>query len=241
MIDVIVTNVNRPEETTQTINALLKANDDIRVILVNDSLIGKPEIETTSRITVIDLGKNAGQARAVNIGLEMAKSEYVCFMHNDIVINDKNWVSKAVNFLKKNNQAGLVDVYGWKLVGGKILRITSLKGYGSQKAIEPTHDFEEVSRTDEMANIFKNDGLKADRRYGRTCCGVWIDVLGRGLKLYVIKIKDGEHSPGKDKITEASPGTKLYTKQRKYQKSLRSRIRLLKLKEHGLEFTKIFE
>jgi len=237
--DIIITNINRPVETIKTINALFKANDNIRVILVNNGSICKPKVENTDKITDINLDKNLGQAKAVNIGLNIAKSEYVCFMHNDITINDKNWISKAINFLKKNKQAGLVDVYGWKMVDGKILRITSLRGH--RIVTKPSCDFEEVSRTDEMANIFKNDGLRADERYGRTCCGVWIDILGKGLKLYVIKLKDAEHSINSEKITEKKLRGKDYPKLYETQKSLRKNIRFTKLKEYGLDEYKIYE
>jgi len=221
MIDVIVVNLNRPKETTQTINALLKANDNIKVILVNNGSIKRPSIETTNRITVIDLKENLGQAAGVNIGLNIAKSEYVCFMHNDIVVNDKNWIEKAVNFLKRNSQAGLIDVYGWKMIDGKLCNITSMRGHG--RTIEPSCDFEEVQRTDEMANIFKNDGLRADERYLRTCCGVWIDVLGRGQKLYVIKLKDAEHLS----TSEENKGSGITANRRD--------VRLSKLKEYGID------
>ena len=220
MIDVIVVNVNRPVETTKTINALFKANDNIKVILVNNGSVRKPKIASSERITVINLKKNLGQAKAVNIGLKIAKSEYVCFMHNDIVINDKNWIGKAVNFLKENKQVGLIDVYGWKTVSGKKRSITSLRGH--RRVIKPSCDFEEVSRTDEMGNIFKNDGLRADERYKKTCCGVWIDVLGRGQKLYVIKLEDAEHLPTHER-NEAN------------QAANRRNVRLLKLKEHSLD------
>lgn len=238
--DVIVTNINRPQKTIQTINALLKANDDIKVILVNNGSICKPKIAPSERITIINLKKNLGQAKAVNVGLKVAKSKYVCFMHNDIVINDKNWINKAVNFLKENKQAGLVDVYGWKMVDGKILRISSLRGH--KGTIKLSYNFEEVSRTDEMANIFKNDGFKADERYGRTCCGIWIDILGKGLKLYVIKLEDAEHSINSEKITEKKIGKKSYQKLYVTQKRRRREIRFTKLKEYGLlDEYKIYE
>jgi len=223
MIDVIVVNLNRPKETIRTINALFKANDDIRVILINNGSEHRPEIETTNRIIVVNLKINLGQAAGVNIGLKISKTKYVCFMHNDIVVNDKNWLDKAVTFLKENKQAGLVDVYGWKMQDGKILNITSMRGHGPAGITEPSCDFEEVARTDEMANIFKNDGLRADERYLRTCCGVWIDVLGRGQKLYIIKLKDAEHiqtsEENKDRGMTAN----------------RREVRLSKLQKYGID------
>ena len=220
MIDVIVVNLNRSKETIQTINALFKANDNIRVILINNGSIDRPCIESTNRITVIDLKKNLGQAKAVNIGLRKVKTKYVCFMHNDIFIYDKNWINKAVKFLKKNKKAGLVDVYGWKMIDGKLHNITSMRGHN--KVTRPSHDFEEVSRTDEMANIFKNDGLRADERYLRPCCGVWVDILGRGQKLYVIRLEDAEHSL----TNEINEGKGIAENRRD--------VRLLKLKEWGI-------
>lgn len=239
MTDVIVTNIERPLETEQTINALFRANDDISVILVNNGSINKPKIEASDKVTVINLDKNIGQAKAVNIGLKLAKSEYVCFMHNDIVIKDKNWINKSIEFLKVN--PGLVDVYGWKMIDGRVRRITSLKGHETQNVLAPTEDFTEVARTDEMANIFVNDGLRADERYGRTCCGVWIDVLGRRQKLYVVRLEDGEHFIKSEKITEDNLSPEEFKKTYEEQKKLRKDVRLAKLKEYGLIEYKIYE
>ena len=219
MIDIIVVNLNRPIQTKRTLGALLKANDNIRIILINNGSRERLKFDN-DKITVINLKKNIGQAKAVNIGLSKTTSEYVCFMHNDIVINDKDWLDKAINFLKENKEAGLIDVYGWKMINGKAKRITSLKGHEKQRVLNPTSEFTEVFRTDEMANVFKNDGLRADERYKKTCCGVWIDILARGQKLYVIKLRNGSHSRTSEK-------------NKADQKHNRRQIRLLKLKECG--------
>lgn len=236
MIDVIVTNLNRPKATKLTIEALLRANDDIRVILINNYFVYKPDIET-DRLVIKNLSENLGQAGAVNIGLEMSKTEYVVFMHNDIIINDKNWISKAADFLKENKEAGLVDTYGWKVVDGKVRNITSLRGHEKQKVKELTHDFEEVLRTDSFSSIFKNDGIRADERYCRTCCGIWIDILSRGLKLYVMKLEDGIHLKDKEKYIalDSKGNKKLQQRLKRYYKNQRRNVRLTKLAEKGVE------
>ncbi len=220
MMDVIVVNLNRPKETKKTIDCLLEANDNINIILVNNGSLKKAK-HKSKKVKTINLHRNLGQAGGVNMGLKQATSEYVCFMHNDIFIKDKNWIAKAVEFLKSNPEAGLVDIYGWKWIDGRLRHFTSLKGHSRNRPVEPTEEFTEVVRTDEMANIFKNDGLRADVRYRRTCCGVWIDVLGRGKKLYVIKLENGVHS----KNSEVNPS---------YWKFNRKEVRLQKLKEQGL-------
>lgn len=244
IIDVIVVNYNRPYETRLTINSLLKANDNIRIILINtySKKVCLDDLPL-DKIIELNLYENLGFAKAVNFGIKLTKSKYIMYCHNDIVINDSNWIRKAVNFLKENKEAGLVDVYGWKKKNDRIYTVSSLRPYITRpkdKHIIPEKDFEEVSRADSMANIFKKDNIRADERYGMTCTGVWIEILAKGLKLYVIKIKDGVHLPSHHKFDEIED-LKLREKQRKYQKSLNKKIRLLKLKEHGLEFAEIFE
>ena len=220
-INVIVVNVNRPIETKQTIKALLLANDDIRIILINNGSKQPINIDDP-KVKVINLRQNLGQAKAVNIGLREVKSEYVCCMHNDIIVKDKNWIDRAVDFLKANSDAGLVDVFGWKLLeNNEIKRYTSMKGHEQDRATEPPEDFTEVNRTDEMANVFRNDGLWADERYQKTCLGIWIDILARKQKLYVIKLEDATH-------------LRTHEANERSQKLNRTGIRLKKLKEAGL-------
>lgn len=242
IIDVIVVNYNRPYEARLTIKSLLKANDNIRIILVNTSKNVCLDDLPLDKIIELNLYENLGQAKAVNFGIKLTKSKYIMYCHNDIVINDLNWIRKAVNFLKENKEAGLVDVYGWKKKNDRVYTVSSLRPYCERpkdKHIIPEKDFEEVSRADCMANIFKKD-IRADERYGMTCTGVWIEILAKGLKLYVIKIKDGVHLPSRHKFDEIEDPI-LRKKQRKYQKSLNKKIRLLKLREYGLEFAEIFE
>lgn len=245
LIDVIVVNTNRPYETRLTINSLLKTNDDIRIILVNTHSICKVHLDylPLDKIIEINLYEKCGFAKAINVGIKIARSKYIMYCQNDIVINDSNWVSKAVSFLDENKEAGLVGIYGWKKKNDRIYTVSSLRPYRARskdKHMIPEKDFEEVSRTDSMANIFKKDGIRADERYGRTCTGIWIEILGKGLKLYVIKVEDGDDLPSHYKF-DVPEGSTLYKKQRQYQKALRKEIRHLKLKEHSLEFAKIFE
>jgi glycosyltransferase involved in cell wall biosynthesis len=227
MIDVIVISYNRPDETQATVESLLEANDDINVILVDNASSERHSLKSNKRLTVINLCKNLGQAGAVNVGLDIAKSEYVCFMHNDLVINDKNWIKKAVDFLKQND-GGLVDVYGYSIIDGAVKRITSLKGHEEQNPIVPEQDFTEVMRTDEMANIFKNDGVRADTRFDMTCCGIWIEQLAKGKKLYVIKLEDATHFRTHSEYKDKKEADRQYW--------LRKNIRIRKLKEAGIDY-----
>ena len=203
IIDVIVVGFERAKETFRTIEALLNANNDIRVILVHDGSIEKPDLSSldTSKIIEVYLAR-CGQAKCINTGLKLVKSEYVAVMHNDIIINDKDWIRKAVNFLKTNKDAGLIATMGvayiyedpqhfyrqfiCSLKGGSTWHKQSLVNIGVKK------DFTEVRRTDNVVNIFKT-GIKADERYGVCGLSFWMDVAVKGLKCYVMRFKDGEH------------------------------------------------
>ncbi|GAH25008.1 unnamed protein product, partial [marine sediment metagenome] len=54
-MDVIVINTGRSKYTKLTIEALLKANDDIRIILVNNGDFYNPKID---KVDVINLNEN---------------------------------------------------------------------------------------------------------------------------------------------------------------------------------------
>lgn len=242
IIDVVIPAFNRPKETFLTIQALLEANDDIRVILVNDGSTEKPDLSSLDidRIIQIDLKQNYGQPKALNEGFKLVESEYVIVMDNDVVINDRGWIRKAINFLKTNKEAGLVCAGGsvriWDDQTHSHTRvITSLfKGRDVSKfsfeVLEPKEDFTEVWRAQGVVNIFKT-GIKADERAG--LCGItfWIDILAKDLKNYVMRFDDGKHSILGTLHTEACKKiTDIKTEIKKEGKVISLRLKEFKLK-----------
>ncbi|GAH27460.1 unnamed protein product, partial [marine sediment metagenome] len=100
--------------------------------------------------------------------LNISNSEYVCCMHSDYIVNDKDWISKAVNFLKSNKEAGLIGVFGWKV---------NDKGKFSTVSAKTAKGFEEVVRSDCIINIFKNDGIRANQNQKLNLTDIWIEIL----------------------------------------------------------------
>ncbi len=230
-MDIIVVDTGRPKCTKLTIEALLKTNDDIRVILVNNGDLYNLKID---KVNVINLDENLGQAQSTNVGLNVSNSEYVCCMHSDYVVNDKNWISKAVNFLKSNKKAGLVGVFGWKINDeGKFSTVSSKTAKG----------FEEVVRTDCIINIFKNDGIRANENQKVTLTDIWIEILARGKKLYIMQLNDAEHLENKVALPKIIENDKeLKDRHLKcYLRHQRANVMLTRLKEYKLEHLKIFE
>ena len=221
ILDVVIPCFGRPKQTFLTVEALLKANEDIRVILVHDGGMDKPDLSDldTNRIIQLDL-PHSGQPKALNTAFKLVKSEYTVIMHNDVVINDKGWVEKAVNFLKRNKEAGMVCASGTDRIftsetDSYVRLTTSLNRDRIVKRnlkifhlVRPEKDFTETWRTDSMVNVFKT-GIKADERYGKDLIigiSFWIDILASGLKNYVMKFNDGRH------LTSASYNTEAYKK-----------------------------
>lgn len=240
MTDVIIPAFNRPEETFLTIEALLETNDDVQVILVHDGSTEKPDLSSLdiNRIVQIDL-PHSGQAKALNAGFKLVKSEYVVVMDNDVIINDKNWVRKAVNFLKTNKEAGLIATIGVAYIYKDPLHyycqyITSLiRKRGSFKFyldIGMNQDFMEVWRTDNVVNIFKT-GIKADERYEIYGLSFWIDVKAKGLKCYIMRFNDGKHLLTRSFNLEAYK--KLVPSFKEQQKSV-SKVNRARMEEFGM-------
>lgn len=53
-----------------------------------------------------------GLCEAYNMGIEQAKYPYICFSHDDIHINRKNWGQYVINEFEKSDDIGLLGVAG---------------------------------------------------------------------------------------------------------------------------------
>jgi len=216
LIDVVVPVLDRPKETFLTVEALLKANDDIRVILIHDGSTEKVNLDilATDRIVEKDTNARLGHSKALNFGLDLVKSDYVVTMHGDVVVHDKNWVRKAVKFLKENRDVGLIGAVG---VSKERRLVTTLKNVHDRrwKLLIPEEDFTEVVFTDNMVNVFKNIGVRSDERVGLGGVTIWVDFKAMKLKLCVIKFDDAAHLPGSTRTLE------VYTKVRPHQEGLK--------------------
>ena len=228
MTDIIVIGFDRAQETYLTVKSLVESNENVRIILIHNGSTKKPYLsDLKGDIVEVHLRQNLGQAKAVNIGLDIAKSEYVAVCHNDIVIRDKNWVDKAVSFLKNNKDAGLIDPLGFIWENGIKIRISSLiRKPGTQLK----EDFVEVERTDNIANVFKNDGIRVDERYKYCGTEIATDLKGRGLKLFVMKFDDAKHISTSSRDLESYKKLTTFEEELKHQNEVTTR----KFEELGL-------
>ena len=190
-IDVIIPVLDRPKETIKTISSLFSNNRDINIIIVDNGSDDLNYLDTFN-VKIIKNNKNLGVTKALNQGLAIAKSKYIVLMHNDIEINSKNWIDKAIKFMKVNKDVGMVGAAGWKRLGKSGLRkqndfITAIDVYKS--FAKPKADFEEVVITDGCCNVVKNIGLKFDEHYGYMHYydfDLCMQYREKGYKIYVM-------------------------------------------------------
>ena len=164
--DVIIPILDRPEQTTQTLESLFANNDNINVIIIDN---GSDDLTYLDRfdVTIVRNQVNIGGIKALNQGLALTQSKYIVVMHNDVIFNTKNWIADAISYMENNNDVGLIGNSGWKelLDHGDFLPnglVTSVEKYNQK----PKGKFEEVSVTDGQCNILRNIGLTYDESYG---------------------------------------------------------------------------
>jgi glycosyltransferase involved in cell wall biosynthesis len=107
MVSVIVPTYNREKTILRAINSILKQTyKDIEIIIIddysNDNTQEVVKSLNNDKIKYIKQDKNRGACAARNIGIKLAKGEYIAFLDSD-----DEWlpekIEKQIKFLKTNN------------------------------------------------------------------------------------------------------------------------------------------
>lgn len=56
--------------------------------------------------------KNYGICKAYNLGAAQAKYQFLCFLHEDILIKSTNWGADIIQFFEQNENVGIIGVAG---------------------------------------------------------------------------------------------------------------------------------
>jgi len=231
-IDAIIVSYNRPKETILTINSLKTSNKLNSIILVDNGSKDIKYLDSLQVDRVIKNPTNIGQAAAINQGHIYACSKYILSMHNDVVINEPNWIKKAIDFLENNKKAGLISLAGWKNHTHKSI-VTGLLDIleshpNASKWFDSEGEFIKVCRTDSVVSIYRNLDIKADIRFGSVGTALFLEYLNLGYELYVMKVINGIHLKG----SSLSRGSKEFAEQRKLVKETFQK----KLKEYKCDW-----
>lgn len=162
--DVVIVTLDRQEETIKTLQSLRANNDDLNIIIVDNGSDDISYLDKSLYDVLIQNKTNLGITVALNQGLGACRSKYIVVMHNDVVINTKNWVANCIEFMNKNADVGMCGLAGWTELNngfyhGKL--IASIDKYKNNP-----QDFTEVVVLDGVCNVIRNIGLAYDTNFG---------------------------------------------------------------------------
>lgn len=116
MVSIIVPVWNHLYDVTVPfLNDILKTKGDFELIIVNNGSVDETawyfrnEVKD-KRVKLVNSPVNLGFGGGNNLGFAKAKGEYICFISNDVMIKDPNWLRTLIDEFKK--KPGLLgDMY----------------------------------------------------------------------------------------------------------------------------------
>ena len=97
--------------------------------------------------------KNLGPIRALNQGIAAARNDYICSIHNDVIIFEKDWMGKIISVLEQDPNIGIAG-----LAGRKEIYKTGCVNEETLKHNLQNEDLN-VSMSEEVAKVAVVDGL----------------------------------------------------------------------------------
>lgn len=126
MISIIIPHYGSFEKLKKCLISLERIKEDLCeiIIIANSSFSQKEKVELNNyqKVIVLEPGENLGFAKAINLGAEKAKGQYLLFLNNDILVEKDNSL--------KNMKAILDSDPSIKIVGGFQKRNNKLYGGG---------------------------------------------------------------------------------------------------------------
>ena len=123
-------------------------------------------IGITHEIILIQNEKKYSLSKAYNIGVEKAKFDYLCFVHDDVFFKIDNWGERLISLMKNDPVIGLVGVAGTKfkstypsaLGQSKIIRHLFMRGHIFHWGTKYT-EFDQSVKPKEIEDVVCVDGV----------------------------------------------------------------------------------
>ncbi len=117
-------------------------------------------------IIVIENHNKYSISEAYNLGLEKAKYQYLCFVHEDVIFKTQKWGERLISIMSVDNSIGLIGVAGTKfkstypsaLGQSPLLRKLFLRGHIYHWETEYT-DFDQGKEHKETEDVVCVDGV----------------------------------------------------------------------------------
>ncbi len=170
LVSIVIVGYNKLEKHTKTcIECVLKYTTDIdyELILVdNGSSDGTLEYFRNviySRKRIVRVSKNIGAHYGSNIGLSLAKGQYIVGLPNDIYVT-KNWLSNMLKCMMSNERIGMIapvldNVSNYQSVDLKYKDFNDMQQKAEEYNISDPKKWEERLRLIGLAILFRRECL----------------------------------------------------------------------------------
>ncbi|MFA6610249.1 MAG: glycosyltransferase family 2 protein [Candidatus Omnitrophota bacterium] len=115
-VDIIIPVYNQPELTKKCLDSIAARQDiPYRLIIIDNA--SSPETKkllndlrsSHQNVRIVINKENAGWVKAVNQGMRLSESPYICIMNNDTVVKTDKWLSGLIKVAETENTIGLVN------------------------------------------------------------------------------------------------------------------------------------
>lgn len=114
--DIIIPVYNRLQLTKDCLESILRNTDSpYSIILIDNGSDSDTRVyldgfmASHDNLTMIRNGINLGWVKAVNQGIAISKSPYVCIMNNDTIVRTEGWLAKLEKILQDGPAIGMVS------------------------------------------------------------------------------------------------------------------------------------
>ncbi len=143
--------------------------------------------------------KNLGPIVAINQGIGLSRCDYICVMHNDVIIFEKGWIEKITSIMEEDRNIGIAGLAGRKEIykNGSVNE-TSLKHGLQNEHLNPvmSEEVSEVAVVDGLCFVMARRMLEKvsgfDETYGYMHCydlDMSLQSIGAGFKNVVVKVE----------------------------------------------------
>jgi glycosyltransferase involved in cell wall biosynthesis len=168
-VPIVVVVYHREKDTRRMLEQLARVTDGYALVLVNNGYDDPEFLNSLDKSGYLENSDNVGAIRAINQGLDMAEGQYLCVLHNDLLIFEEGWLDHIVGFMERRPDVGLVGLAGRHTVnddGTLDYETTVVNMARYQESFRPTWRFTEVAAIDGLGWVMRNIGLRLDEGFG---------------------------------------------------------------------------
>jgi glycosyltransferase involved in cell wall biosynthesis len=117
--------------------------------------------------------KKLGICEAYNRAADKANGEYLCFVHEDIIIKTDGWGKELINFAKHNNDCGVIGI-----AGSKYANRNFISWYAPEHLIKVYDGISSGNNLDSETNLFYHYSNPNNEIFSKAVCldGVFLFV-----------------------------------------------------------------